>query len=75
MSEAFVKNGMRHALRVLGQPESAADPANWEYDCYVNPKLQQVLRGGRKVHVECASGVVCGGGTREDSSNLPVVQS
>ncbi len=42
VTAAFIKNGMRHALRVLGQPDEAAHASNWAYQAVVNPQLQQV---------------------------------
>lgn len=42
MTEAFIKNGMRHALLSLGHG-AAANADKWEYEVVVNQRLQQVM--------------------------------
>lgn len=43
VTEAFIKNGMVHALRTLGVPGASSLVQRWRYDVKVNQKLQQVL--------------------------------
>ena len=41
VTEAFIKNGMSHALAALGCHEGRS-PDAWKYDVVVNPKTRQV---------------------------------
>ena len=41
VTEAFIKNGMSHALAALGCHEGRSRDA-WKYDVVVNPKTRQV---------------------------------
>ena len=41
VTEAFIKNGMSHALAALGCHEGQS-PDAWKYDVVVNPKTRQV---------------------------------
>jgi hypothetical protein len=41
VSEAFILNGVHHALSTLGHAD-AHRPDLWQYEVEVNPELQQV---------------------------------
>ena len=42
VTEAFIKNGMVHALRTLGVPSPSSLVQKWRYEVRVNKELQQV---------------------------------
>ena len=43
VTEAFIKNGLAHALRTLGLSQEGPDIDAWPYHVVVNDELQQVL--------------------------------
>lgn len=55
VTEAFIKNGMVHALRTLGVPGACSLVQRWRYDVRVNQKLQQV----QDLHLSVSSGGPC----------------
>ncbi|KAL2621691.1 hypothetical protein R1flu_001896 [Riccia fluitans] len=42
VTEAFIKNGMRHALHKLGYEASSAEENSWIYEVEINRELKQV---------------------------------
>lgn len=63
VTELFIKNGMRCALRLLGHKTTEEEERSWEYEVIVNDKLRRVemhlrfkeglLLQDHNVHIRC----------------------
>lgn len=63
VTELFIKNGMRCALRLLGHKTTEEEERNWEYEVIVNEKLRRVemylrfkegfLLQDHNIHIRC----------------------